>query len=83
MSLYREDGKLLFSGGVTVSRGHEGDSAGGDLLYAILSQKSPAADQSTPVFGCRLCVASSAPDCGDARHAGQLSVVDDIDGAMP
>jgi hypothetical protein len=46
-------GHLLFSGGITASRGHEGDNAGTDVIEAILSGHSTNA-RSTPVFGCAL-----------------------------
>ncbi|MBI1346254.1 hypothetical protein GC163_08180 [bacterium] len=54
--LFRHDGQLLLAGGVTVSRGHEGKSIGTDRLDELISQNSTEPLQSTPVFGCRLCV---------------------------
>ena len=51
--LYGADGRLLFSGGVTSARGHEGDNAGRDALVGLLAnEKGEAAE--TPVFGCQL-----------------------------
>lgn len=51
--LYGADGRLLFSGGVTAARGHEGDNAGRDALAGLLTgEKGEAAE--TPVFGCQL-----------------------------
>jgi hypothetical protein len=51
--LYGADGRLLFSGGITGSRGHEGDNPG---LSAI--EQAVATGHSTlthtPVFGCSL-----------------------------
>src|SRR5262245_60869800 len=35
--LYASDGRLLFQGGLTASRGHEGDNAGRSALSAIIS----------------------------------------------
>lgn len=52
-SLYSPDGQLLFSGGITSSRGHEGDNAGEDALIQAVSGLQPAQSQS-PVFGCPL-----------------------------
>jgi len=58
-ALYSAAGKLLFQGGITASRGHEGESTGRVAIRAHLSsngrglgkgQISPA----TPVFGCEL-----------------------------
>jgi hypothetical protein len=51
--LYDATGRRLFSGGITASRGHEGDSAGGRRLFAALKGEQPDSDRS-PVFGCAL-----------------------------
>jgi hypothetical protein len=50
---FDRDGNLRFSGGITASRGHEGDNAGRDSALAALLGRSPATDR-TPVYGCRL-----------------------------
>jgi len=55
--LYDASGRRLFSGGITASRGHEGDSFGRERLLAALSGK-PADRDESPVFGCAL---SSGP----------------------
>lgn len=57
--LYSPDGRLLYQGGLTGSRGHEGDNAGLDALTALLDGKKPDAGQ-TPVYGCPL-TADRAP----------------------
>lgn len=57
--LYNPDGKLLFSGGITSARGHEGDNAGENLVLVGLSGHV-AKLKHTPVYGCSLqdkCVA--------------------------
>lgn len=51
--LYSATGSLLFNGGITDARGHEGDNPGRTALTSILSGGKPAAIQ-TPVFGCYL-----------------------------
>jgi hypothetical protein len=51
--LYNSDGQLLFSGGITGARGHEGDNAGEDLVIAGLNGQN-VGFQHTPVFGCSL-----------------------------
>lgn len=51
--LYGSDGKLLFTGGITGSRGHLGENAGFDALLGILKQ-SAAQSIKEPVFGCGL-----------------------------
>lgn len=51
--LYDADGVLLFSGGITGSRGHAGDNAGRSSIVALLNQQ-PAPRAATGVFGCSL-----------------------------
>ncbi len=60
--LFGEDRSLLFSGGITPARGHEGDNFGRQSLKAILTGREPAKTR-TPVYGCSL-VDEAA--CGDA-----------------
>ena len=57
--VYLPNGKRVFVGGVTASRGHEGDNAGSDLVLAALTEHDNKAKASTPAFGCRLCIAES------------------------
>jgi len=58
MMLFDASGARRFAGGITMSRGHEGQSAGGDLLAGLLRGKSRPNLESRdlPVFGCRLCL---------------------------
>ena len=51
--LYDPNGWLLFRGGITAGRGHEGDNIGGDSIVALVTGAAAAA-QHTPVYGCRL-----------------------------
>jgi hypothetical protein len=51
--LYDPAGRRLFSGGITASRGHEGDSVGRRRLQALLAGHPVDRDES-PVFGCAL-----------------------------
>jgi hypothetical protein len=51
--LYSATGSLLFSGGITYARAHEGDNPGRTALRSILSGRHPAVTR-TPVFGCFL-----------------------------
>jgi hypothetical protein len=51
--LYDDRGALIFSGGITGSRGHEGDNAGELSLVALLSHTEPQ-KRDTSVFGCPL-----------------------------
>lgn len=57
--LYDSYGKLIFEGGITSSRGHEGDNAGRSSIVSALLNETPEAEQ-TPVFGCAL-VAEAPP----------------------
>ncbi|PYQ45511.1 MAG: RedB protein [Acidobacteria bacterium] len=51
--VYDAQGNLLFRGGLTASRGHEGDSFGQRRVVSLLT--TGAADRSdSPVFGCAL-----------------------------
>lgn len=51
--LYDPDGRLLFTGGITASRGHSGDNAGRSAIVALVN--AGVADRShTLVFGCPL-----------------------------
>ena len=49
--LYGPTGELLFSGGITMARGHVGDNVGRDAIEAMLSNLAPDT-HSTPVYGC-------------------------------
>jgi hypothetical protein len=64
--LFDENGSRQFAGGVTESRGHEGESAGGYSLRRILCHEIESAEN-TPTFGCRLCLPEagcpSGPSC--------------------
>jgi hypothetical protein len=51
--LFNPDGKLLFSGGITGSRGHIGPSKGNVSLAAWLTP-GEIGDREAPVFGCAL-----------------------------
>jgi hypothetical protein len=51
--LYSATGSLLYSGGITGARGHEGDNPGRTALMSILAGGHPDAIR-TPVFGCYL-----------------------------
>ena len=51
--LYDRGGRLLFEGGITPARGHEGDSFGQERIASLLT--SGTADRAdAPVFGCPL-----------------------------
>lgn len=53
--LYSNQGKLQFSGGITMARGHAGDNPGRDAIESYLtSGEVPLHD--TPVFGCPIAI---------------------------
>jgi hypothetical protein len=58
-ALYAPDGELLFSGGITAARGHEGDSVGRAYILAAL-EGTRLPHPNAPVFGCAL----DSPDDG-------------------
>jgi hypothetical protein len=47
--------RRLYTGGVTIARGLEGQNAGLDAIESLLRGK-PALETNIPVFGCRLCL---------------------------
>jgi len=49
--LFDRAGRLRFGGGITASRGHEGDNPGRAAVVAVLTGVTPEV-RSTPVFGC-------------------------------
>jgi hypothetical protein len=51
--VYSPAGTLLFHGGITISRGHFGDSPGSDGILALVNHQS-AGGIKTPAFGCPL-----------------------------
>jgi hypothetical protein len=52
-ALYDVAGRLLFSGGITASRGHSGDNAGRSAIVSLLNS-GEAEQTETAVFGCSL-----------------------------
>lgn len=68
--LYGSDGHLLFSGGITGSRGHLGENDSYRALLALLGQ-GPAERTSTAVFGCELKDDASEREETGAGHARQ------------
>jgi hypothetical protein len=69
--LYDAEGKLLFSGGITSARGHEGDNAGRTAIVSLLTTSEDALTK-TSVFGCPLFAPSA--DClkGKGAHSAKL-----------
>jgi len=51
--LFGVDGRLLFSGGITASRGHAGLNLGESSIVALLNKQIPIRTE-TLVFGCSL-----------------------------
>jgi hypothetical protein len=57
--LFSPDSRLLFQGGITSSRGHEGDNAGRTALTSLINTGQATCTQ-TAVFGCSLLNPSEA-----------------------
>jgi len=53
VALFDQSGALLFHGGITPSRGHEGDNAGCAALTSLLAGRASAI-RTTPVYGCSI-----------------------------
>jgi hypothetical protein len=51
--VFAPDRRLLFEGGITGARGHEGDNAGRSAILQLALGRQPACT-STPVYGCSL-----------------------------
>jgi hypothetical protein len=56
--VYDTQGKVLFCGGITDGRGHEGDNAGQSAVLALLQNQTPRVRR-TPVYGCSLGIAAT------------------------
>ena len=57
--LYDRNGMLRFSGGITAARGLYGDSAGGEMIAALLNDRPHSGH--APVYGCPLLNRRDAP----------------------
>lgn len=69
--LYDARGRLLFGGGLTASRGHEGDNPGVAAIVALISGRDhpPTHPVATPVFGCTLHDGPAGPVHANATEA--------------
>ncbi len=56
--LYDRAGRLLFDGGITSARGHEGDNAGESAIVQ-LANEGEALCHTTPVYGCPIVESNS------------------------
>lgn len=52
--LYDANGRLIFAGGITGSRGHAGDNAGSNSILQLTLGGESRLLRQTPVFGCSL-----------------------------
>ena len=66
--VFAPGGELRFRGGITASRGHEGDNLGADCVRAALLGGPPPA-ATTPTFGCE--IAPPAPDDAACPHCDE------------
>lgn len=65
--LYSPDGRLLFNGGITVSRGHPGDNVGQSSIVALLGGGAAPRNE-TLVFGCALADRQSNQSAAKCRR---------------
>ena len=63
-------GTRRFAGGITLSRGHEGPSAGCDRLAELLSGKLRKTIE-LPAFGCRLCLPEAERETNPPKSAAR------------
>lgn len=56
---FNKDGSLLFNGGITAGRGHEGENPGSETILALLSGDTSTLS-STRAFGCAISDAPTA-----------------------
>lgn len=72
--LYSPAGRLLFTGGITSARGHDGDNDGAQRIAAILTSAPggplDGAIAVTPVFGCEI---HDPDDAVSARRAHRMT----------
>jgi hypothetical protein len=54
VALYAQDRRLLFRGGITAARGHEGDNRGERALLDLIQGNPSSVPRDLPVFGCPL-----------------------------
>jgi hypothetical protein len=50
--VFDSTGRLIFVGGITESRGHEGDNTGENAIVSLLGDQNAAVPRSTSIFGC-------------------------------
>ena len=63
MLLFSPQGRLLFAGGITPARGHEGDNGGKEAFEYMLEHPN-AKTLSFPVYGCGLIARGKTPPAG-------------------
>jgi hypothetical protein len=66
VALYARDGRLLFRGGITGSRGHEGDNEGWRAVLGLIQGNTSPHPRETPVFGCPI-FSTPATSAGGGR----------------
>ncbi|HTU16651.1 MAG TPA: hypothetical protein VMG10_01200, partial [Gemmataceae bacterium] len=57
--LFDAAGRQRYAGGVTASRGQEGENAGSAALARLLAGEAPNTNPTLPAFGCRLVLEAS------------------------
>ena len=70
--LYAPDGRLLYQGGLTGARGHEGDNSGLSAVEALLRGQVKGARQE-PVYGCPLTASRQKISLGQKIRMGEFT----------
>jgi hypothetical protein len=50
--VFNSAGRLIFAGGITESRGHEGDNIGESAIVSLVGNQDATVPRSTSIFGC-------------------------------
>lgn len=84
VAVFNAEGQLLFQGGITLARGHEGDNAGEDAVVQLVTTGHSSTTH-TPVFGCEVLPSSSSATNSAAPGAtdGQKNLTRSVDAASP
>ena len=76
--VYAVGGKLLFGGGITDGRGHEGDNAGSEAVLALLREEKPSGIQVRRLTDVRWGFATSIRNGGEAIVSPSLDLTPEI-----
>jgi hypothetical protein len=70
--LFSPEGELLFAGGITPSRGHQGNSIGRERIIALVTEASIEREV-TDVFGCPIHAIDAPPNFGASEPKARVA----------